>query len=287
MATIVGSSLVLLPSIVFAQQCPSTGIVVTANTSLSKNYYNCHGDGVIIEASGILFNCNGNTVQGSVGNKADGIYAFKVTGVTIENCNLRRFGTGIVLNSSSGNYLINDNAVIDYGNGFAIVNNSNGNTVTGDSAISDGASGYFVSGSSGNNVYGNLARGAVADGFLLSDATGNSLEGNTATRNTLDGYSLTTGSTGNNLVGNTARANGYDGFAADSTSTGNHLIGNEAATNDNFGYSDASTSLNAGYPDYGTGNYYVGDGYNHNFAASSPACAPVSATCKLTQPGYM
>lgn len=286
LVSLVGASFVLLPSVVFATRCTGNGTVITSDTSLTVGITNCHGDGIIIGASGVVFNCNGHDITGAAGNTAVGIYLHDVNQVTIVNCNVYRFGNDIVLNDSSDDYIVNDNGVSSLGSGFFLTAHSDLNTITGSSATSNEGSGYYINGSSGNIINGNTAVGNQVDGFLLAYATANSFEGNVAARSGQSGFALTLSSTDNTLIGNTARNGPKDGFSVDSTSTGNTLIGNLANANGQFGYIDSSTSGTAAYPYYGTANSYIADGYNHDFTASSPSCGTPSATCKLTQPGF-
>lgn len=258
--TLLGALLVILPSATYAIPCNST---ITTNTTLTAGL-TCHAiQGLTIGANNIVLNCNHKTIAGMVGNALYGIEVSGYTGVTIENCVIKEFGTGIeLLNGADGNYLIND-YVTKSGGDNVLIQDSSGNTLIEVRAES----------SSGGN------------GVDLESATSNTFTSNIVNGNHLDGYSLDSASTGNSFVEDEASMNLQNGFSVAGGS--NTFIDNTATANHAYGYYDTTTGA-AVYPSYGTANSYEADAYQGDLSGgSSPVCAPVLAYyCQTTSPGY-
>ena len=271
LATILGSSLALLPAPVFATTI-GCGSTITASTTLKADIGPCSSsNGLNIGASNIVLNCAGHTISGS--GPYFGIYLGGITGVTVKNCSVTGF-TGGTLGSggpvgvgfallSSGNTLIGNTANDNY-IGFALGSPS-GNTLIGSTANGNFL-GFILISSSYNTLIGNTANNNFA-GFLISSngpaSSDNILKGNTANDNSLVGFFLM-GATSNELIGNTANSNGDFGFAI-SVSSGNTLKGNTANSNTAYGYYDDSTGSGTA----GTANFYKGNECGGNLVGGS------------------
>jgi parallel beta-helix repeat protein len=192
--TVLGSTFAFSP--VFAN--PVCGATITANTTLTANIGPCSGTGLTIGKSGITLNCAGHTISGS----GDfGILLFGVSKVTVENCKVTGFLTGIAVEDGSSNTLTKNTA-------------NNNKEVSG-----SGGDGFFLYDASSTTLSGNTANSNTVFGFELYDSSGNTLSGNTANSNGVDGFSLLRSSKSNTLTGNTANNNKQYGYLDTSTSS--------------------------------------------------------------------
>ncbi|MEK6824220.1 MAG: right-handed parallel beta-helix repeat-containing protein, partial [Nanoarchaeota archaeon] len=109
----------------------SCGGYISDSTVLDSGL-NCTGNGLIINASNIVLDCNGHTIQGNnyVGT---GIYNPGFQDVTIKNCVIQSFSNGLYLQDSNSSTLQN-----------IIANNNRGGITYG----------LYISGS--NNVLQNI-----------------------------------------------------------------------------------------------------------------------------------
>jgi parallel beta-helix repeat protein len=273
-------------------------ITITSSTTLTANMVCSTSYGIIVGANGITLNCAGYSITGT--GTGIGIYLFSVTGVTVENCAVNDWTQGILLLSSSNNFLISNSASGDL-NGFIIQSSSNNNFVNGNAASSDSDYGFIViSSSNGNNLAGNVASNDVQGGFIIQSSS-NILTGNSATNDPgtsiTGGFTLYSGSnnniltdnvatsdanggfvlesSNNNLLGsNVAKNSGLDsGFYVDSASTGNTFVLNAANSNAGYGYHDFTTGGPSGSPQFTTLNFYLENTDNglNGLGPSSPS----------------
>jgi len=214
-------------------------------------------------------------------------------------------GSGFEVINSNYTILVNDQSTGNPAYGFMISGSSMSNQLVLDSATSNKGSGFYLNGGSSDILVGNTATTNLQNGFLLnSQATLDNLTSNTAKANMLNGFSLnSTGfvrliantATSNKMNGynfnfsiidwlasDTAQANAVDGFYFGSSSYANEIYASLSTNNFAYGYYDASRAPPglpwAGYPSFGTYEFYYGDIYKGNtIAGSSPVCSgPVS-----------
>jgi len=97
------------------------GKTITEDTVLLEDLINCPGNGIIIGADNIILDCDGHMIDG-IGSSSygAGVSFSNNDGVTVKNCNIQEFMSGINMYGSSSN--INNNNV--YGN--TLSNNSYG-----------------------------------------------------------------------------------------------------------------------------------------------------------------
>lgn len=138
-----------------------------------------------------------------------------MSGVTVKNCQVRNFGIGIFLQSSSGNTLIKNRATHN---------------------TSSGSGGFRLSFSDGNILEDNFAYRNSGRGFVLDTSSGNTLMRNAAIQNDFRGFDLTLSSNGNSLTENTAGRNFSAGFVISDQSTGNTLTENESIRSSSEGF---------------------------------------------------
>ena len=138
-------------------------LTVTANLTLTED----HVGNIVIPADDVTLDCAGHTVRGpaEIGILLDG-----TSGVTVKNCRVTGFDSGII--------------VANYGGP------SSGNTLRGNVGFENLFSGLALLGSSSNTVVGNRAVDNTFSGFVLESSSANSISGNAAERNGSFGFSL-------------------------------------------------------------------------------------------------
>ncbi|OGT27859.1 MAG: hypothetical protein A2Z17_01365, partial [Gammaproteobacteria bacterium RBG_16_66_13] len=194
-------------------------------------------DGIRIESNDVTLDCAGQIVSGP--GAGIGISLTDRTGVTVTNCHVTNFDTGIALANSDVNTLTGNAASGNVVDGFAL-SGSDSNILMGNAASGNGRSGFFLEGSSSNTLSGNAADGHVGTGsflsafgvgFALSGSSGNTFTGNTADGNRRRGFQLVDSSS--NFLGDNAASGNGVGFALSESSSGNTLTGNTASGNFN------------------------------------------------------
>ena len=262
-AVMILSAIAFTPAPVFAVN-PPCGSVLIANTTL-KGVITCASPvGYTIGSAGITIVCKAATLVGP--GSGIGIYNPGFASVTIKNCDVKDFDTGIGIRDSPNNILTGNYAYDNTGPGF-VVFDSNSSSLLKNSAYFD-AAGFFMNyssgvtlqlnkgydstafegfgayASSGNKLISNTASGNAEDGFSFgSGFTSNIILSNTAVGNDLVGFSLS-GSSANVIQANKATANLGDGFVLNNTSDLNLLYSNKAAGNGGDGFHLASSSSN-------------------------------------------
>jgi hypothetical protein len=73
----------------------SCGETITSNTNMDVILDGCTGDGLVIGASNIILNCSGYSIVGDGDAGDTGITNIGYINITIENCIVKNFGTGI------------------------------------------------------------------------------------------------------------------------------------------------------------------------------------------------
>jgi hypothetical protein len=123
------------------------------------------GNAITIDAAqGVVFNLRGLTLDGE-GTAAVGIAVTSGGSLTISNCFVRNFQTGIVINGQSMNVSILNSVMNNNGNGLTIVGSGSANTYL---TVRNSVANY--------NIVGFSVTGATAT-FAGSMATGNSRAG--------------------------------------------------------------------------------------------------------------
>lgn len=231
-------ALTLAPGAAFAQACGDT---LVADTTLTASL-TCSGDALAIGADDITLDCSGWTLAGDgtgVGVRVDGH-----TGVTVTNCMVQRFATGILLTSAPGNHLTRNgvSGSTSLGSGaIQLSSGSDGNVVEGNRAWDNAGRGIAVVDSDGNLVRDNgLVRNAFR-GIDLIDAASNAVIENLVHDNTSGGVVISGSADANLLHGNTVTESGSEGFAVFAGT--NFLTFNVADDNGTWGIDDTTGAL--------------------------------------------
>ncbi|MBT6774594.1 hypothetical protein HOA91_04445, partial [Candidatus Woesearchaeota archaeon] len=82
-------------TIVLPSAATSCGDTITATTTLTAALNGCTGDGITIGASDIILDCAGYQIDGDGGGPDTGVLDSGGSNITVKNCVIKNFGTGI------------------------------------------------------------------------------------------------------------------------------------------------------------------------------------------------
>jgi parallel beta-helix repeat protein len=217
------------------------GSTITEDTVLNADLTDCVMHGLYIGANDITLDCNGHSIIGSFEASSTGIDMNYYNGITIKNCTIKHFATGVYGNGVVDISLL-DNTIV-YNNASSggpetgiHIENGNNATISNNNLSYNAGEGLFFSGNnsliSNNTANYNQNNGIVIaelgrhyDPFYFIYSTNNTLLDNTANENTQYGifvlatYNLT-------MKRNTANFNGNNGFNL-------YEIGNDSVIEDN------------------------------------------------------
>ena len=263
-----------------AQAFATTGLLVVESDIVLMEDHSGH---VVFSADGVTLDCAGFGVRGmGIGT---GILVEARTQVTVANCSVTNFETGIALAASTSSTLISNTAVSNSTWGF-LLNGATGNRITGNSAVRNGSAsspgaGVGLLHSDDNVISGNTSRGNFAgialessrrttvagnlvsgndngEGISLRSCEDFILEGNVVTNNSNGGIALY-GSSNGLLVDNISNGN-LQGFKIYLASNGNRFSGNTAQRNDFYGFEMGNSHGNTLESNRANGNDYIGIG---------------------------
>lgn len=224
-----GAILTALGSFAFAGTASAAhvtcGSTITTDTTLDSPVGPCPGDGIIVGASGITLNLNGQYVLGAGGLNSRGVVVNGQTNVTVTGPGtVLGFNSGIAIvggssaNSyGSGNTVDNVTVVLDigsiaadYGEGITI-KDSDGNTVKRTNINLNGPyAGITLLGNSDYNDVGVAGAGNTIENNIIPSGTSNQDDG---IRLEPDYSSKILYPDNNRIVGNTVRGNALDGIS--------------------------------------------------------------------------
>ena len=218
----------LLPGAAQAQTC---GSILTANTTLTGNLVCTGGNGLELAANNITLDCAGFSITG-IGTDV-GILLDNTVQATVVDCTVDNFAVGFridggndnklstnvavnnqsttggfsIINGSTGNVLVDNEASNNVGRGFSI-NASDKNILEYNAAYLNGFRGFDVINASYNYLHGNVARSNTSAGMIVQDYLGGISTGNLLDKN----YIVGSGSEGLAMFasGNTVQYQGSD-----------------------------------------------------------------------------
>jgi len=258
---VIGMLFITLASLMTTQPAyanPVCGSTITGTVKLTANLACGVGDGLVISSSSVTLNCAGHSIMSSshgyAGISVVGSAGTPLTGLTVENCVVQGWQTGVLLDFVANSIIKKNTATGNFVYGFFLGGTGSSDCHT--NTLSDNT----ASDNSGNS------------GFNLDNCASNTLKGNKASHNTGDGFNIGETSDSNTIggsstTGNTASSNTGDGFRIDFGS-GNKLSYNKANSNAAYGYQDLTTGAGTA----GTANTYKKDACSLNtLGCSSPA----------------
>jgi len=161
---------------------------------------------IVVEKNNITIDGNDYTLQAGIGT---GIYLFGRENVAVQNTQIKTFGYGIVLNSSSNNHINENNITENHGDGIYLYASSN-NIISRNNITNNGNG--IVLGSYSN--YNSIRENNIANngfGINLWDSSNNSISGNNITANRYGGISSHYSSNNiiyhNNFINNSQQVN--------------------------------------------------------------------------------
>jgi parallel beta-helix repeat protein len=190
---------------------PTDDLYINSDTILCPGFYNIPDSGaegvIIINASDIVLDCNGATLNGTMTGSDYGIYSRGFDNVTIKNCNVMNYLAGIELEMSSNSTITNNNLSLNrYG---IYLFYSDYSIITSNTANSNRYKGIGLASSSNNLVANNIVN-TNGDGiFLGSFSSNNRIESNTASSNRQAGIYIYGNSSSNDFSNNKINNNLY------------------------------------------------------------------------------
>jgi parallel beta-helix repeat protein len=141
-----------------------------------------HEGGFVIVEDNVTLDCDGHRIHGEGGF---GVLLPGRSGVTVKNCVVEGFYSGVLLEESHGNTIKNNVSVYPIEHGFAL-ELSDGNTVAENRAVSSTSHGWVLLDSDNNRLSDNSGSsdGGHA-GFHILGSSGNSITGNS-----IEGYAF-------------------------------------------------------------------------------------------------
>jgi parallel beta-helix repeat protein len=235
-------------------------LTIRSDTTLSGDVF----VPVVVARDGITLDCAGHEIKGSGNGK--GITVDGRSRVTVRNCDVSNFGTGILVANTSDSTIeansFHDNRVPGGGNPGWVnsagvwVQDSSDNTFVGNLIYANAGDGFDAFSSTNNLISDNTFSGnALAGLFFGNHTNGNLLQGNTAEENGASGFFVVDNASDNTLIANVASGNAWQGFDLGGTSvSGNILIENTAFGNDNGFLLNPGASGNSLTGNNATGN---------------------------------
>jgi len=182
------------------------GETVTADYTLPADL-SCSGTGLTIGAENITLDCAGKSITGNGGG--NGIYSEK-NNVTIKNCTIQSFSSGIRFYGGSNNKILNSTITSNAAYGIYLDSSQFGSIISNNVSSNLGSGIYLIS-SNFNNFTSNIVQGNTNDGIQLESSAYAILSNNTFTNNNQGIYITGGGSTNDTLRYNKVYSNsGYD-----------------------------------------------------------------------------
>ncbi|NIO44015.1 MAG: PKD domain-containing protein [Candidatus Aenigmarchaeota archaeon] len=210
------------------------GDIITQSRILNSSDFNtgaCLGSGLDIGTAGITLDCNGRPMIGSGTAGSAGIRNPAFDNVTIKNCNISKFESGIHLQVASNNIIDNNTASGTLSGTGIWMETSSWNNVTNNTASSSKWGIGFDTYSDNNLVEDNTVLSCQI-GIESYTSSGNTIKNNTVNNNTQHGIYLRATSKNNVIIDNTADFNTWNGlYFFDAASTGNTVNNNRFCFN--------------------------------------------------------
>ena len=209
---------------------------ITSNTTLTED----NQGAVIINADNLTLDCAGHAV---LGPGPTGITVYARSHVTVRNCRVSGFNSGIILQQSqsilvTGN-TVSDNTGVGIGSYSVTGSMFSGNVVSGNTmGLYVTPTGLPEQPSAQNTFRNNTASGNRMYGFAFIDLQDSDVVANTSSGNASDGFAAwawKTALSSNRFVANRSDGNGGSGFGLANVS-GNVLAQNSATNNRVIGF---------------------------------------------------
>ena len=210
----------------------SGSYVLTQDISTSGTCFTIAADNVILDCAG--HSMTGDGSGNGIDNTAGHGY------VTVKNCIITGFNTGIYFTAASYGTISNNNATSNGNAGIYLEYSSNYNTISNNNASSNYDGIYVSSSCSDNTINDNTFASNSGRGIVLYSNSDNTVANNTINSND-QGILLVFSS--NNIINNNIASSNRDGIWLGYSSNNNTISNNNASSN-NVGISLYSSSNN-------------------------------------------
>jgi len=232
---------------------PTDDLYINSDTTLCPGFYDipdAGADGVIIiNADGVVLDCNGATINGT--GSGYGIYNYGFDNVTVKNGNVMNYRYGIQMRTYADyNTIISNNLSLNTIAGIELFAASYNMIANNTASSNDGWGIYLVMQADNNTVVNNTANSNKVDGIRMEDSScGNTVRYNLVNSNTANGIHLESASDRNELIRNVASSNEQNGIHLRDRASDNTLTNNSISDNANYGIyftSDSTDNLVSG-----------------------------------------
>jgi parallel beta-helix repeat protein len=192
---------------------------------LTTDIFNAAGHCIVFGANDVVFDCDGNLIDGDGSGTDDGVYMSGKTGNTVKNCTIRHFWDGIGLYGSSSGNVIEYNTTTENYEGIYL-SQSFSNTIRHNQSNANAGNGIRLYGSDWNAVSWNETSANLESGIYMSGSDDNSVYFNDVLDNTqTDAWGINLYDSRRNTVSNNEVTGNYQGIRVYS-SMFNHVEGN-------------------------------------------------------------
>jgi len=191
------------------------------------------GNCITINANDITLDCKDFTISGNAGSKS-GIRLYLTNGVTIKNCIVQKFRTGIRDLSGISNKI--EQNTVRYNSDVGMSLSGTDGMIFRNTAHDNEASGFSVQGSS-NYIYNNRSISNMANGFIIAGTGNHIVTKNLAKGNKRSGI-LVNQTESNQISKNRTNSNANNGIYVLGNSTGNLIYANSSEKNNEHGFKD-------------------------------------------------
>ena len=154
-------------------------LTIASDYTLTRDIGPCDAGGILIAADNIILDGNGHKIIGSRTTGSIGIYLKGRKGVTIKNCDVSQFVTGLIVTGGNDNKLIKNNIHHNNRQGLTLSNTFE-NVLLNNRAESNGDQGVHLSGATQNALINNTFSGNSLQGiFLMHNSNHNLFMDNT------------------------------------------------------------------------------------------------------------
>ncbi len=230
---------------------------------LTGNITDCPDQSIFINASNIVFDCQGYSILNSSG----GFWAQNLSNITIKNCNVDAHGNGINLININSSSLLNNSVYNALGGGINVYLSS-GNLFAGNNVSkSQGSAGFVIDTSSNNHFENNRFHSNLNRGLSIGVGDNNSFVNNQFYNNHHEGATANLGEN-NSFVNNSFFNNSAHGLTFSwgtlnlfennsfSNNTGDGLYVS-SVENNTFVGNNFSGNHNNGFTSYGGSNSLI------------------------------
>ncbi|MEA1908554.1 MAG: right-handed parallel beta-helix repeat-containing protein, partial [Euryarchaeota archaeon] len=232
---------------------PTDDLYINSDTTLCPGFYDIPdvgADGVIIiNADGVVLDCNGATINGT--GSGYGICNYGFDNVTVKNGNVMNYRIGIQMRTYADyNTIINNNLSLNTIAGIELFAAGHNMIANNAASSNDGWGIYLELHADNNTVVNNTANSNKVDGIRMEDSScGNMVRYNLVNSNAANGIHIESSSNCNELIRNVASSNEQNGIHLRDRASNNTLTNNSISDNANYGIyftSDSTGNLVSG-----------------------------------------